>query len=420
MIRPGPTAILGLALCLVPAVAMVRGPGGGLYLALGVLAWLLITAITSTRLPRSDHLLLVSRVQGTARLGSTVILELELTNLHFQRLRLEGALIHDGTLEFTPPRLLTSLGPGDIERHRVTLRPLARGLLNPGYARVCVRGWLGWLERVVDLPIDQEILVHPRPVSPRLLASLIPMAPPSQRHPCTERELFRALRPSLPGDDARDLSWSASARAGSPVVRTWEAPRAGPVVILLDRGAGMSVNFDPLQSRLDVAVAMASGLARSLHRAGHPVTLAAWSAGLDLWIPSSSRGTTPIELALATLSTAPSPWDPGGIAAALSHRLPTATTVLILTEPDGEPEALANCLAVLRGRATPWVVLVGDPGLAGAARVPVQDLEDVYRCCAALALGDQRRAAMARWRAAGAIVSDASGRAGALRQPVLM
>lgn len=419
MIRPGPTAILGLACCLAPALAMVRGPGAGAWLAAALLAWLLVTAVAAARMPRSEHLLLATQIRGTARLGSTVALEAELTNLHFQRLRIEGALLHHGQLAYQPEGVRLALGPGEVARFEVTLRPQLRGMVSLGQLRVCVRGRLGWLERVVDLPLEGELRVHPRPVPGRLIGSLIPLAPPSQRRPCAERETFRGLRPFLPGDDARDLSWSATARSGSPVVRTWEAPRAGPVVLLLDRGAGMSVGIDGLQSRLDLAVAMATGLTRALRRTGHAVTLASWSSGLDDWLPAGPRGTAAIERSLANLEAATAPWDPTEIATALAPRLPPDATVIVLTEPDGEPEALARSLAALRERATTWVVLVGDPQLDAEARKPVRDLQDAYRYCAALALRGQRRAAIARWRAAGATVSDVSGGAGRFHHPVL-
>lgn len=406
MIRPGPLAILGLGLCLIPAMAMAFLPGAGPWLAAALLAWVATTLVAGARLPRAEHLLVEARALGTARLGRPMGLVLRVTNLHFQRLQLDAATRHSAPIQLDPGRIRAVLAPGEQVELRLELTPLRRGSLDCGQLRACIGG-LGWIQRVVDLPLDTVIQAHPAPLAPRLLATLYPDALPDRRQPTPERILFAGLRPFVAGDDARDISWTASARSRSPMVRTWEGPREGPLVLLVDRGAGMSVAMDAVHSRLDRAVAVASSLLRGLERAGRPVTVAAWSAGLDLWVPPRGRDAAQT---LARLELAAHPWDPSELGRTLLPRLRPSSTVLILTEPDGEPEALARSLATLSPHAAVQVLLVGDPALGRAGSSPVHSLDDAYRCGAALALEDQRRRAIARWRASGATVVDAGAR----------
>lgn len=407
MIRPGPMAILGLGLCLVPALAMALWPGLGPWLVLAFMAWLAITLGSVARLPRSEHLLLEVSQRGTARIGQQLSLQLTLSNLHFQRLHVDAALVHRAPTHAERARLRLSLAPGEQAERAVVLTPTRRGILDCGVLRASLRGSLRWVERVVELPLDTKLQVHPATPSTELLSALYPDALPDRPQPTPERIAFAGLRAFVSGDDARDLSWTASARSGAPMVRTWEGPRDGPVLLLLDRGAGMSVAMDDGSSRLDRAVAVATGLLRSFRRSGRPVAVGAWSSDLDLWQRPAGR---PAIRALAALQPAEHPWDPTRLGARLVPMLAPMCTVVIITEPDGEPEALARSLASLRPHAAVRVLLIGEAALRRAVRAPVRTLDGAYDFGAALALTAQRRDAVARWRAAGARVVDAGGR----------
>ncbi len=413
MIRPGPASLIGLSICLVPALVLPFDEGALAWLGLALLTWLAVTVVALARLPDGQRLALECPPPPAARLGEPCALHLQLTNLHFQRLHLEAALRHDAPVACAEGRFGARIGAGEPLLLELSLTPLRRGTHELGSLRVSLRGGLGWLERVVDLPLHSSLTVHPAPLSRKLLAALYPRALPDRPRATPERLDFAGLRPFTAGDDARDLAWSASARSGQPTVRTWEGPGEGPVVILVDRGAGMAVPVDAVQSRLDRAVAVALGLRRQLRWANRQVTLAAWSSGLDLYLTGADAVGA---RALAQLQPAEQPWDPTDLAEVLAPRLPPAATVVVITEPDGEPEALARSLAALGRRAGLRVLLVGDPALRQAVEEPVTCTEDAYRCAAALALWDQRRRAIHRWRRSGASVLDAG--AAAPRHPV--
>jgi uncharacterized protein (DUF58 family) len=408
VIRPGPGAILGLGVCMIPALGAAVWPAATAWLALSLLAWLALTLLLAARLPRVDHLLLESSSPGTARLGQPLHVSLEIGNLHVDPMGLDAVLSHRAALDTQGARFRIRLQPGEQRALDLCCVPMQRGELELGQLRVSLCGRLRWLERVVTLPLQTSLRVHPAPMDPRTLHALYPDALPDRLQPTPERVLFAGLRPFVPGDDARDLSWSATARAGSPMVRSWEGPREGPVLLVIDRGAGMSVSLDELNTRLDRAITVASGLQRRLERAGRSVSLAAWSTGLDLFESDPAS----VARSLGALQPADQPWNPRRLAEALLPRLAPHCTVVLLTEPDGEPEALAHSLAALSRHAALRVLLVGEPALQRAVEAPVRGVEDAWARGAALLLQGERQRAVARWRASGAVVIDAGARRG--------
>ncbi len=410
MTRPGPLAIAALAASLAPAALAHRWPIAGTVTIIWLLGWLAATALAAARLPRREHLLLEPELPGLARQGVPTSLQIGLTNLHFRSLHLELCLVRPEGVRLESDAHSCRLEPGAHHRLQLALTPQRRGELSLGDLRLSLSDGLGWLERIVDVPTEQELAVHHRPLPGRVLAGLLPRVAPARPAPSTERAAFAGLRPLGPGEDARDLCWSASARSGVPMTRTWEKPRAGPVLILLDRGSGMALDCEGCECRFDRAISMVAGIAHALHHGGHALGLASWSQGLDSWIAPKARGLHRVLEALPRLHPAGAPWDPSELPAALKTRLRPGATILVLTEPDGEPDALRAAIAQLGRRHAVRVLLVGDPPLLSSARRPVHQADDAWRYCAALALLQERRRAARLWSSAGARVVDAGGR----------
>lgn len=92
---------------------------------------------------------------------------------------------------------------------------------------------------VHDLVVDIPAVVRVLPAASRLDALLHPARPRAAAgaHPARTRGSgtdFADLRPYVPGDRLRDLSWSASARSEDPWVVVHHPERTGTVVLLLD------------------------------------------------------------------------------------------------------------------------------------------------------------------------------------------
>lgn len=92
---------------------------------------------------------------------------------------------------------------------------------------------------VHDLVVDLPGVVRVLPAASRLDALLRPARPRAAAgaHPVSARGSgtdFADLRPYVPGDRLRDVSWAASARSEEPWVVVHHPERTGTVVVLLD------------------------------------------------------------------------------------------------------------------------------------------------------------------------------------------
>jgi len=405
LIRPGRTALIGLALCLLPALAIPFTSQARGWLSLFLLAWLALVLFALQRLPRASHLAVEFLPMGTARLGEPISVSLRLTNIHYRVVALSVWLQPPASASGRPaPRCRLAAGEEILLLFEIV--PGRRGLLASGSLHLKLRGFWGLLERVEALPGSQEIAVHARRLPLRISNAIAPALLPRRRLPSSDKSLFAGLRPLLPQEDARDLCWSATARCGQPMTRTWERPKEGPVLFLLDRGSGMAVAMDRGESRLDRATSLVNGLARQLTRSAHPVGMASFASQLEHWVAPRAAVLPALGRALISLEAAPHPWQPDRVPQLLAPRITPQTTVVLVTEPDGDPRPLSQALAVLARRFPVVVLSLGDPALQAATRRPVEDVADAYRLSAALALVEERRLALREWSRSGARVVD--------------
>ena len=122
---------------------------------------------------------------------------------------------------------------------RVRLQLEAQRWGRHGLGRVAVRARRPGGMLVHDLVLDLPGVVRVLPAASRLDALLHPARPRAAagahaaptRGPGTD---FADLRPYVPGDRLRDLSWAASARSEDPWVVVHHPERTGTVVLLLD------------------------------------------------------------------------------------------------------------------------------------------------------------------------------------------
>lgn len=129
-------------------------------------------------------------------------------------------------------------------------------------------------------------------------------------------EEFRELREYSEGDDLRNLDWPATARTGHLHVRTYDADRSTPLLIVMDASASMK-NGTGSFSRYEAAVRMALVLALLSVQQRDPVglyicgaaeeyylkpTVSAQQAGLiaqKLWDCTSAKGSVDWEQSMA-------------------------------------------------------------------------------------------------------------------------
>lgn len=141
----------------------------------------------------------------------------------------------DGHVVHGPPgATLDAEGGGQV---RIQLE--ARRWGRHGLGRVAVRARRPDGMLVHDLVVDLPGVVRVLPAASRLDALLHPARPRAAAgaHAAPTRGSgtdFADLRPYVPGDRLRDLSWAASARSDDPWVVVHHPERTGTVVLLLD------------------------------------------------------------------------------------------------------------------------------------------------------------------------------------------
>ena len=99
----------------------------------------------------------------------------------------------------------------------------------------------------------------------------------------TGRE-FSHLREYVPDDEARNINWLATARAGKLVSNVFQPEMGQHVAILLDCGRLMGVQ-DEGRSRLDISLEAALGFAAVALQRGDRVSFLAFSDRVIRWVP---------------------------------------------------------------------------------------------------------------------------------------
>jgi uncharacterized protein (DUF58 family) len=261
---------------------------GAAVFALAVSIFLLATNLMSGLLFVLDALLVSAFVVGA---GTAV---LPLRGLRVERrlpprgtegdrvtveLRLRAAyagrflVVEDGWAGVSARTLVPHVPPGVAVDVALPVVPPRRGRFAANPVAVASRGLLGLFTARRYVGADGHITVwpRPRPVSPRVLARLVPAietAGEAQR--ARHREDLYGIRDYQPGDQANRIHWRSSVRRGALVVREFERPVCREAALLLDLDRRQSPD------RLDAAVRAAASVLRAARDRGARVVVMGW------------------------------------------------------------------------------------------------------------------------------------------------
>ncbi len=414
MTLPLPTRRLAAVVAL-SAVVLILVDRAGALLPLEVL--IVLVALVDLALAVSPRRVEVDReLPASAVLDSRSTLSWTLANPTGRSVVVSMADELAPSLRADERRCRARLGAGESATVEVGFRPSRRGRFLPTAVVVRTEGPLGLVARQRSRSLPGQLQVYPRFPS-RDAAELrvrrarrvdAGLRTAQGRGGGTE---FDQLREYTPDDESRRIDWSATARAGRPIVRTYRAERNQVVVTLLDNGrimAGQVAGVPRVEHAMDAAMALTSVAARLGDRAG----LVAFDTRVRAVVPpgTGARQVGRVADALPELQPVLAESDYAGAFADTLARFRRRTLIVILTDlvEQAMLESLLPALPLVVGRHRVVVAAVHDPAVVRWAQQAPADVEDAYRAAAAVDALEERRRAAARLKGLGASVVDAA------------
>ena len=222
---------------------------------------------------------------------------------------------------------------------------------------------------------------------------------------------FDQLRDYRPDDEFKRINWPATVRLGRPIVQQYRAERNQNVVLLLDNGrvmAGVVGGVPRVEHAMDAVL----GVVQAANRLGDRVGMLAFDRQVrSIVVPTNGKG----QLARAAesmyqLETEYSESAYQVAFATATQRFRRRSLYIVLTDlvEAVVEQALLPALPIITRRHLVVVAAVQDPTVVGWAKGgDHQWAGEAYREAAAVNAMAQRARAVARLRAAGAVVVDA-------------
>ena len=397
---------------------------------------LLLAAYDATRLPSPSHLQVERSFETAPALG-------RVEHVTLQVLQTSGRALHVGvqdgshpSLSLTPTVHFVTAFPNDPVSVDVAVLPAVRGRLRMDGVYLRYRTALGLVERRAFAPVEQTVSVAPSGLSREDTALALLRARQSELDRRRMRRIglgreFESLRDYQAGDERRSLSWTATARRGRPITRTFSVERSQQVWIVVDAGRLSRTSFHlPLGSaqrstvpgeqieqihderlhvqQLDQAAATAMLLAQVVDRAGDRSALLTYGRGVQQQI-KPGKGSTHLRAMLDALSqvTAERAEADHRHAAAHLRTLQGRRSLIVwiteLSDSAHHPE-VALAIADLARLHLVVLILLQHPELTTHARQMPHSASEMFSSAAAGELLARQAAVIRRLRSRGVLV----------------
>jgi uncharacterized protein (DUF58 family) len=329
-----------------------------------------------------------------------------------------GVAIRAWLIDMAGPELLAEPAEAQVTvpargsaRIEYRVVPAVRGDVEMGIAAVRYRSGLGLAERWAVMPLGQTVRVYPdigeanRETLALIRARQLAIERRRARSFGLGRD-FESLRQFQDGDELRDVCWTATARRGRLVTRTYRPERSQTVWIVVDAGRLMRAR-EGVHTRLDRAVNAAFALARIASGAGDRVGLLAYGRG-SLHRVAPGRGAPHLRVMLEALATVRSD------AAEADHRRAASLIMTVqkrralivwltdVAETAAVPEVIESASRLVPAHVLLFAVM-RPLDLARLAAQEPADARDLYRIMAAQEMSERRARLLADLRQRGAL-----------------
>ena len=389
----------------------------------GMLAWdaLLLAACVADllRLPAPRQLILERKWSEPVALSVPGKVELVLRNNGRAALFAKIADEAPAELRNEIPQVELIAPPGRAGTTSYTVVPAARGDTSMGDAYVRYQSPLRLAERWTRAALAQTVRVYPNLAEARrhtiylLRSRQIEMEKRRTRTKGIGRE-FESLRDYRQGDEFRNICWSATARRGKLVSKTFQVERSQTVWLVVDCGRLMRTRVTGL-SKLDYAVNASLCLAEVALYSGDRVGLLAYGRGLQQRILPGRGGIHLRQLLERLVDVREEVTEADHLRAAsvlLSTQKRRSLVVWLtdLAETAMTPEVVDAAMH-LSPQHLVLLAVIGQPDLAAAAATEPIDAGAMYQAAAAHEVIHRREALLARVRERGALTIEVTSSA---------
>jgi uncharacterized protein (DUF58 family) len=410
-----PTRRLALVAAVASLVALTL-PADPLDWLFAVNGVLVVVALADSRVGPSPGRLEVERIlPAGVTLGAEADLTWSIRNPARRSVRVALADELAPSLRATTRRARGRIPGRGTLRATARLRPARRGRFTPSALTLRVDGPLGLGARQATRSVPGQLRVFPsfrskddaelRVRKARLLE--VGLRSARGRGGGTE---FDQLREYGVDDEFRRVDWSATARLGKPIVRTYRSERNQTVVVLLDNGRAMAGRVDGVprvEHAMDAVMAITT-LATGL---GDRCGLVAFDREVRAVVPPR-HGVGQMARVVEALYDLEPALVESDYAEAFTEtlaRFRRRTMLVILTDlvEHSVSEWLLPALPLIVREHLVVVAGVVDPDVARWAHGTPNDTAAVYRQAAAVTAVTERERVTARLRGLGATVVDA-------------
>ncbi len=375
------------------------------------LAALLAWTIDLLRLPLPHQLILERSWGGPPSLSNDVDVALHLKNLSASRV--ECSLVDDipKALRAAPPHVeITAPARGDGSVSYV-VHPVERGDTKLGGTYLRYRSGAQFAERWAWVDLGQTVQVYPNLEEARHNSIFLSRARQIElekrliRRRGVGRE-FESLREYQPGDEFRNICWTATARRGKHVTKLFQVERSQPVWLVMDAGRLLRARVAEL-SKLDFSVNAALSLAQVALYSGDRVGLLVYGRDIQQRV-GLGRGLAHLRVILEGLAAAreeAAEADHLHAASALMQLQKQRALIIWITDladTSMTPEVIESASRVLSKHLLLFAVIAQPDLLELAARYP-QDPQEMFEVAAAQELVQRRQALISRMRTRGAL-----------------
>ncbi len=309
--------------------------------------------------------------------------------------------------------LATIVRPGVLSKLSYRLIPKQRGDASFGNIHFWIRSGLGLVWKHGESQAATSVKFYPGlgfiekgRLTPRRLLVEDMVRSMRQRGQGTE---FDSLRNYVPGDDARLIHWSTSARKGRPMVRQNRLERSRTLFLVLDAGRMMTARVLG-KTKFDHGLNAALLLSHSALEFGDHVGIAAVAEEPLCFLPPSKGAGQFGRILDATYSLEPKIQEPRFhlIMSQVTTRLKRRSLVVIFTDLTDEraSKGLMRYNLALLPKHLPLVVAMSDNELLEVADGYPATESDLYRQAVAAEMLNRREQLLAKLRAAGVLVVD--------------